>query len=62
MIALMQQDRRVRKQSMHGGDENLSIGFAVMKVDQNRKYRKHELTEIVAKATYINSREVQSRE
>ncbi|KAF0495853.1 Calpain-5 [Gigaspora margarita] len=44
------------------GAEKITIGFVILKVELNRKYRIHQPTyEIVGRVTYINSREVTER-
>ncbi|KAJ3196095.1 Calpain-6 [Irineochytrium annulatum] len=42
--------------------ENLSIGYAVVRVEENRRYRVHRSSyEVVHMITYVNSREVTGR-
>ncbi|CAG8677378.1 12019_t:CDS:2, partial [Gigaspora rosea] len=44
------------------GAEKITIGFVILKVELNRRYRIHQPTyEIVGRVTYINSREVTER-
>jgi calpain-5 len=40
------------------GKENLTIGFFVMRVEDNRKYRIHQPKPKAASSTYINARSV----
>lgn len=40
------------------GKKNLTIGFFVMRVEDNRKYRLHDLKPKVCSSSYINSRSV----
>lgn len=60
MVSLQQQDRRMLKS--HGGDgSNLTVGFHIMKAEENRQYRMNALHETAATVTYINSRSVFGR-
>ncbi|CAG8502677.1 7767_t:CDS:1 [Funneliformis mosseae] len=57
VIALMQQDHHA---FIH--EENLTIGFILLKIEENRKYRIHKPTyEVAGRVNYINSREVTAR-
>uniref|UniRef100_A0AAY5KUA5 Calpain 6 n=1 Tax=Esox lucius TaxID=8010 RepID=A0AAY5KUA5_ESOLU len=58
LISLQQKDMKIHKSIGQG--ENLTIGFAIFKVELNRKYRMHDLiTQTnVQTSTYINSRTV----
>ncbi|KAK3699441.1 hypothetical protein QZH41_018607, partial [Actinostola sp. cb2023] len=58
MVALMQEDRRKDKDK---GVTNLTIGFFVMKVEYNRKYRIHTMFDKAGDSIFINAREVMSR-
>lgn len=59
VISLMQQDSRRKR---HLGVENATIGFVVLRVERNRRYRFHKsMYEVIAKVTYMNSREVSGR-
>ena len=40
------------------GKDNLTIGFTLMKVEENRRYRMHSGQTRVATSTYINTRSV----
>ena len=40
------------------GKDNLTIGFTIMKVEENRNYRMHTPQTRVATSTYINTRSV----
>lgn len=40
------------------GKSNLTIGFMIMKVEDNRKYRLHQPKQKTASSTFINSRSV----
>lgn len=55
MISLMQEDTRKEKER---GVENLTIGYFVMKVEENRKYRVHTMFEKAGDSIFINAREV----
>lgn len=50
-----------RRADRHMGAQNEAIGFQVIKVEENREYRLKAVQKVVAKATYINSREVTVR-
>ncbi|RIA83275.1 hypothetical protein C1645_834058 [Glomus cerebriforme] len=57
IIGLMQEDRRADINR-----ENLTIGFIVYRVEENRKYRVHKSTyDVAGRVTYINTREVTAR-
>ncbi|CAG8663041.1 10485_t:CDS:2, partial [Scutellospora calospora] len=57
IISLMQQDNHVEI-----GAEKITIGFILLKVELNRKYRIHKPTyETAGRVTYINIREVTER-
>lgn len=55
MVSLMQEDTRKEKER---GVENLTIGYFVMKVEENRKYRVHTMFEKAGDSIFINAREV----
>ncbi len=52
LISLDQLSRRA------DGESNLTIGLFIMRVEDNRKYRLHDLKQKVASSTYVNSRSV----
>uniref|UniRef100_A0A8C9R1F8 Calpain-5-like n=2 Tax=Scleropages formosus TaxID=113540 RepID=A0A8C9R1F8_SCLFO len=58
LVSLQQQDMKIHRPPGQG--ENLTIGFVILKVELNRKYRMHDILtqEVVATSTYINSRSV----
>ncbi|XP_054899850.1 calpain-5-like [Poeciliopsis prolifica] len=58
LISLQQKDRRIHRKEGQGN--NLSIGFRVMKVEINRKYRLHnmETLKCVHKSSYPHARMV----
>lgn len=58
LISLQQEDRRRSKKV--GKGDNITIGFEIFKVEDNRSYRLHKLTvqERVATSPYINTRNV----
>ncbi|MBN3303416.1 CAN5 protein, partial [Amia calva] len=58
LISLQQRDMKMHRK--FGEGENLTIGFAILKVELNRKYRMHNINiqENVATSQYINSRAV----
>uniref|UniRef100_A0A8C8CK60 Calpain 6 n=1 Tax=Oncorhynchus tshawytscha TaxID=74940 RepID=A0A8C8CK60_ONCTS len=58
LISLQQRDMKIHRRIGQG--ENLTIGFAVFKVELNRKYRMHDIiTQLnVQTTTYINARTV----
>ncbi|XP_030648208.1 calpain-5-like [Chanos chanos] len=58
LISLQQRDMRMHRR--RGEGENLSIGFALLQVELNRKYRMHDIItqQNVATSTYINARTV----
>ncbi|ROT73374.1 calpain T [Penaeus vannamei] len=59
IFQLMQKDTRDRKQE---GLQNLVIGFHIMKVEENRKYRVHRIHESIATSDYIRTRAIFLRE
>uniref|UniRef100_A0A8C4QX26 Calpain 5 n=1 Tax=Eptatretus burgeri TaxID=7764 RepID=A0A8C4QX26_EPTBU len=56
MVSLQQQDRRANRKD--GKGENLSIGFEIYRVEQNREYRLHAPQDKEVSSVYINSRSV----
>ncbi|KFM60824.1 Calpain-5, partial [Stegodyphus mimosarum] len=58
MIFLMQKDRRALRSK---GISHLVIGFHVMKVEANRRYRLHSIKEKAAGSQYAMSRNVFQR-
>ncbi|XP_076130179.1 calpain-5-like [Alosa pseudoharengus] len=58
LISLQQRDMKIHRPKGHG--ENLTIGFALFKVERNRKYRLHDLItqQNVKTSTYINARSI----
>ncbi|XP_068686428.1 calpain-5-like [Montipora foliosa] len=58
LIALMQEDTRIERNE---GGKNLSIGYYIMKVEENRKYRLHSMFEKAGDTIFINTREVANR-
>ncbi|NXP33418.1 CAN5 protein, partial [Leiothrix lutea] len=58
LVSLQQEDRR--KYKKEGKGDNITIGFEILKVEDNRRYRLHKLTvqERVATSLYSNSRSV----
>ncbi|GAA6087357.1 calpain-5-like [Tachysurus ichikawai] len=58
LVSLQQRDMKIHR--ARGAGENLTIGFAVFKVELNRKYRMHDIItqQNVAMSTYINARSV----
>jgi len=58
LIALMQEDTRIDRDE---GGKNLSIGYYIMKVEENRKYRIHSMFEKAGDSIFINMREVVNR-
>ncbi len=44
------------------GKDNLSIGFSVIRVEDNRRYRIHKLKSLSVSSTFVNSRSVFLRE
>ncbi|XP_049321184.1 calpain-5 [Astyanax mexicanus] len=58
LVSLQQRDMKIHR--AHGQGENLTIGFAIFKVELNRKYRMHDIItqQNVATSTYINARSV----
>ncbi|XP_065836926.1 calpain-5-like isoform X2 [Oscarella lobularis] len=60
MISLQQQDRRSLKRKGNEG-KNLTIGFLIMKVEENRIYRLHTIYETAGTVTFVDSRSVFGR-
>lgn len=58
LVALMQEDTRIDR---HDGGQNLSIGYYIMKVEENRRYRVHTTFEKAFDSIFINMREVVNR-
>ena len=58
MISLMQRDRRTTKQ--HEA-EHITIGFVVMRVEENRALRVHRVYPVSGTTTYLNCREIFGR-
>ncbi|XP_008401559.1 calpain-5-like, partial [Poecilia reticulata] len=58
LILLQQKDRKIYRKEGQG--DNLSIGFNVLKVEVNRKYRLHDLVtqQLLHTSTYIDARTV----
>ncbi|CAL8399757.1 unnamed protein product [Boreogadus saida] len=58
LIALQQRDMKIHRQIGQG--ENLYVGFCVFKVEENRKYRMHDVLtqKCVETSAYINARTV----
>ncbi|NWW59192.1 CAN5 protein, partial [Ifrita kowaldi] len=58
LVSLQQEDRR--KYKKEGQGDNITIGFEILKVEDNRRYRLHKLTvqERVATSPYSNTRSV----
>ncbi|XP_023700707.2 calpain-5-like [Paramormyrops kingsleyae] len=58
LVSLQQRDMRLLKPVGEG--ENLTIGFVILEVELNRKYRLHDIKtqKIVAKSVYMNARTV----
>ncbi|NXB55266.1 CAN5 protein, partial [Struthidea cinerea] len=58
LVSLQQEDRR--KYKREGQGDNITIGFEILKVEENRRYRLHKLTvqERVATSPYSNTRSV----
>ncbi|KAI1898627.1 hypothetical protein AGOR_G00074330 [Albula goreensis] len=58
LISIQQQDMKVHRPV--GKGKNLSIGFLIFKVEQNRMYRMHKIItqKVEALTTYINTRTV----
>ncbi|NXY06856.1 CAN5 protein, partial [Pteruthius melanotis] len=58
LVSLQQEDRRRYKKE--GKGDNITIGFEILKVEDNRRYRLHKLTvqERVATSPYSNTRSV----
>ncbi|KAL7632549.1 UNVERIFIED_CONTAM: hypothetical protein RMT77_017116 [Armadillidium vulgare] len=59
LIQLMQRDAREKRKE---GVLNLVIGFHIMKVEANRRYRVHTIHEPVATSDYIRTRSIFLRE
>ena len=53
LISLQQKDRRAERAS---GKKNYTMGFHIMKVENNRATIVHEKAKTVTSSTYINSR------
>ncbi|XP_064615134.1 LOW QUALITY PROTEIN: calpain-5-like [Liolophura sinensis] len=53
MFQLMQKSTRGRS-----GGENVTIGFSLLKVEENRRYRLHQLQEVVQSSVFKNSRSI----
>ena len=58
LVSLMQKDARIKRRE---GGGNLSVGFAILKCEENRKYRMNQTTRVAAQVTYLNSRELFGR-
>ncbi|NXN82142.1 CAN5 protein, partial [Bombycilla garrulus] len=58
LVSLQQEDRR--KYKKEGKGDNITIGFEILKVEDNRRYRLHQLTvqERAATSPYSNTRSV----
>lgn len=56
LICLQQKTKRTTRKD--GKAENLAVGFNVLRVELNRKYRMHTLQAKVASSIYINARSV----
>ncbi|XP_060710438.1 calpain-5-like [Hemiscyllium ocellatum] len=56
LMSLQQEDRRLYRKD--GSGNNLSIGFEIFRVEENRKYRMHALQQQATGTTYSNSRSV----
>uniref|UniRef100_A0A087Y3J5 Calpain 6 n=1 Tax=Poecilia formosa TaxID=48698 RepID=A0A087Y3J5_POEFO len=58
LISLQQKDRKIYRKEGQG--DNLSIGFTIVKVEVNRKYRLHDLVtqQLLHTSTYIDARSV----
>ncbi|XP_035693138.1 calpain-5-like isoform X3 [Branchiostoma floridae] len=56
LISLSQPDTRQTRKETGGKQGNLTMGFAVYRVELNRKYRLHTMKEKVADSIYINTR------
>ncbi|XP_064113939.1 calpain-5-like isoform X2 [Macrobrachium nipponense] len=59
IFQLMQKDARGQKQE---GMQNLVIGFHIMKIEENRKYRVHRMHDAAATSDYIRTRAIFLRE
>ncbi|XP_076054857.1 calpain-5-like isoform X2 [Oratosquilla oratoria] len=59
IFQLMQRDAREKRKE---GFQNLVIGYHVMKVEENRRYRVHRFHEEVATSDYIRTRSIFLRE
>ena len=55
IIGVAQRDMRAQR---HLGKENCSVSLQIMRVEENRRFRLGKALPIVAKAQYINTREV----
>ncbi|KAL4659687.1 calpain-5-like [Arapaima gigas] len=62
LVSLQQKDMKSHRPV--GNGENLTIGFVILKVELNRKYRLHDILtqEVVATSSYINLRSIFMRE
>ncbi|KAM9331592.1 calpain-5-like isoform 1-T2 [Pholidichthys leucotaenia] len=58
LVSLQQKDMKIHRRVGQG--ENKTIGFSIIKVELNRKYRMHDILtqKSVATSTYINARSV----
>uniref|UniRef100_A0A4W4FU96 Calpain 6 n=1 Tax=Electrophorus electricus TaxID=8005 RepID=A0A4W4FU96_ELEEL len=58
LVSLQQRDMKIHR--AHGAGQSLTVGFAIFKVELNRKYRIHDIItqQNVATSTYINARSV----
>ncbi|XP_015244084.1 PREDICTED: calpain-5-like [Cyprinodon variegatus] len=58
LVSLQQKDMKIHRR--HGQGENLTIGFSILKVELNRKYRLHDILtqQVLHTSTYINARTV----
>uniref|UniRef100_M4AE78 Calpain-5-like n=1 Tax=Xiphophorus maculatus TaxID=8083 RepID=M4AE78_XIPMA len=58
LISLQQKDRKIYRKEGQG--DNLSMGFNILKVEVNRKYRLHDLVtqQLLHTSTYIDARTV----
>ncbi|XP_010789065.1 calpain-5 [Notothenia coriiceps] len=58
LISLQQKDMKIHRRFGHG--ENITIGFSVIKVELNRKYRMHDILtqQCLQTSTFINARTV----
>uniref|UniRef100_A0A8C6WLH6 Calpain 6 n=1 Tax=Neogobius melanostomus TaxID=47308 RepID=A0A8C6WLH6_9GOBI len=58
LLSLQQKDMKINRK--YGQGENQTVGFSIIKVETNRKYRLHDIVtqQFVATSTYINARTV----